>query len=332
MFKRGRIWWISVGGVRQTSGTTDRERAKALEHKLNAEAWDRRNGLIIPSWEQACLSWMDNNPVAAAKYHNVKYSNWWKEHLKGKRLDAITPALVHKIVADNFAISLTQAVGANATANGYVGFVGKIIRYGSNLNPQLPYYKKPGGRERWLTVDEWKTLSAVMDADLRDISMFGMATGLRQANDMGFRWDWIKGDTAILPPSVTKTDKPYGIPLNKTAQAVIESRRKATIRHPDLVFLNGGKPWYRVSLCRATRDAVEGAGIEAFTYHCYRHTFASWLAQRGVSEAIRARLGCWSTNSQTDKYSHFDVESLRPYSELIDVMLETVKSQQFVNG
>src|SRR4029453_13947574 len=41
-FKRpgSRVWQIRVNGVRQSSGTTDHEAAKALEHKLNHQAWE----------------------------------------------------------------------------------------------------------------------------------------------------------------------------------------------------------------------------------------------------------------------------------------------------
>jgi integrase len=326
MYKRGRIWWISVGGVRQSSGTTDRERAKTLEHKLNTEAWDRRHGLIVPSWDQACLSWMDDHPAAAGQYQNLKHSRWWKPHLTGRRLDAITPKTVHKIVSDNFDISLAEAVGPNSTANGYVCFVGRVIRHASNLNPALIHYPKSTGRDRWLTVDEWRALASVMRQDLRDIAEFALVTGLRQANCMGFTWSWIHGDTAILPRQLTKTRKPYGIPLNRTAQATLQRRRDATVRHPELVFINAGNPWYRVSLCRAIEAAVQAAGIAPITFHGLRHTFASWLAQKGVSEAIRARLGCWSTRSQADHYAHFDVTSLRPFSELFDAILAAESS------
>lgn len=333
MYRRGRIWWISVGGIRQTSGTADRERAKALEHKLNTEAWDREHGFITPTWEQACLSWMDNNPKAAVKYHNALHNAWWKEHLKGKRLTKIEPKDIHQIICQYFKVGLEDKLPANSTANGYVAFVGKIFRH-AGKRITLTYYPKSTGRDRWLTLDEWKHYSSKMYEDLRDISTFGLATGLREANDMFFRWKWLHDDDTwvLLPPEITKTDKPYGIPLNKTAQAIIKRRRLATLRHPEYVFLNRGKVWYRVALCIAIKDAVEAAGIPRITYHGFRHTFASWLAQKGVSEAIRARLGCWATKSQTDHYSHFDVDTLRPFSELIDVMLAAKKSQSKANA
>lgn len=327
--KREGHWYISISGVRSSSGTSDRAQAKALEHKLNAEAWGRRHGLIVPSWEQACLSWMDDNPAKAEKYEAKKFLAFWKPRLAGKRLDAITPKLVHSIVGQNFKVDLNNPVGANSTANSYVGMVSRVIRHASNLNPRLTLYPKPRGRERWLTPDEWYALT--MPPDLADLALFALATGLREGNVMGLQWAWVKGDWLEIPAHLTKTRKPYGIPLNQTAQAVIAGRR-GPVRHPDLVFLNAGKPWYRMALCRAFRSAVAASGIPEITFHGLRHTFASWLAQRGVSHAIRARLGCWATASIADHYSHFDVESLRPFSELIDGILAAKSSLKKANA
>lgn len=327
--KREGNWYISVGGARVSSGTEDRAKAKWKETHDNDELWDRQNGRVTPVWEKASLEWMDNHPVIAETYEVKKLLRFWKDHLKGRKLVDITPKLVHQIITDSrvedgsrkFAVDLENPVSANSTANGYVAFVSRIIRHGSNLNPKLTYYPKPGGRDRWLTLEEWETLSGKMGPDLKDVSTFALATGLRQANVMGLRWSWVKGDWLLIPPEFTKTEKPYGIPLNRTAQDILKTRKEMTVRHPELVFLNRGKPWYRVALCDAVRKAVQASDIPEFTFHCFRHTFASWLAQKGVSHAIRARLGCWATGSIADHYSHFDVESLRQYAELIDEVL-----------
>lgn len=326
--KRG-IWQIRVGGVRQTSGTSDRERAKALQDKLNAEKWDRKHGLIVPTWDQANVSWIGDNPGPASKYHNNLYAKWWKKRLTGKRLGTITPKLIHDEITKKFKVDVNEAVPANATANGYVSFVGRIIRHGSNLHPKLVYYPKSDGRDRWLTVEAFRGFTQHMYPDLMDISTFALVTGLREANDMFFRWAWLHdNDTwALLPKELTKTKKPYGIPLNKTAQAVIKRRREATIRHPEFVFINQGKPWYCAKLCLAIKAAAGEANLLPFTFHGFRHTFASWLAQKGVSEAIRDRLGCWKVRGQGNHYAHFDVDSLRPFSELFDVILGTETAQ-----
>lgn len=268
---------------------------------------------------------MDDNPRVAGTYDAKKCLTFWRDKLKGKRVDQINPRLMHQLTLQHFKVNLLEPAPANGTANGYVSFVSRVLRHSSNLNTKFTYYPKPKGRDRWITPAEWAGLSEKLYPDLHDVCLFGLATGLRASNVIFFRWSWLQeGDAWVLiPPEFTKTDKPYGIPLNKTAQAVIRSRRGTTIRHPEYVFLNRGKPWYRVMLCREVNRAMKAAKVEDFTFHCFRHTFASWLAQRGVSQSVRARLGCWTTGSITDRYSHFDVESLRPFSELVDSIISS---------
>lgn len=326
MYRRGKGGNITIriGGVRRSSGTPDRDRAKWLQTQRNAETWDAEHGRVIRTWERACRDWADANPGPSGKYENLKFEKWWKDKLKGRTLDKITPALVHEIVSKHRTVDVENKIPQNSTANEYVSFVSRIIRETSNLKPRLVYYPTLAGRYRWLTFEEWVAFSGKAYQDLADLCEFALATGLREANDMWFEWPWLKdGDTwALLPAEVTKTDRPYAIPLNRTAQAVIKRRRAAVVSHPKLVFLNRGKVWNRTAVCRTMQDTGEAAELaEPIQFHGFRHTFASWLAQKGISELIRSRLGCWKTGAMSDHYAHFDVESLRPYSEVIDSIL-----------
>ena len=60
-----------------------------------------------------------------------------------------------------------------------------------------------------------------------------------------------------------------------------------------------------------------------FTWHGLRHTFASWLGQSGASEIVIDQLCGWAEKDTRSIYTHLNVESLRPYSEVIDRVLET---------
>lgn len=326
--KKGTIY-VRIDGVRTSTGTTDPERAKWFKKKHENEAWDRANGRSVPTWDGACIAWAKGNPLSAVGVANLRFENWWKDHLSGKSLRAITPELVNDLVTKHrTGVSATERLPANATANAYVQFVARVIAATSSLRPAFIHYPPMKGRLRWLTPAEWFLLAAKMDGDLRDVCEFSLATGLRQANCLEFDWAWLHGDWALIPPEFTKTDEPYGIPLNKTAQAVIARRKAAAVRHPNLAFLNAGKPWYRVAVARKLWKALEDSGVDEITYHGFRHTFTSWLAQKGVSESIRARLGCWRTGRMADRYSHFDVESLRPFAAHIDEALKTAQAEK----
>lgn len=278
------------------------------------------------------MEWARLNPLSAVGEANLRYEKWWKDHLKGRNLRTITSELVDGIIKEHrTGVNSLERTPANATANAYVSFVSRVITETSHLRPKLLTYPEVKGRIRWLTPAEWFLLSAKMEADFRDLCEFALATGLRRGNCMDFDWRWVHDDWALIPHEFTKTGEDYGIPLNRTAQAVIARRKASTVRHPNLVFLNGGKPWSRMSVVRYMQDAVEKAEIEPVTFHGFRHTFASWLAQRGVSDSIKSRLGCWASVGISGKYTHFDVDSLRPYSEIIDTMLaDGVKGLTFI--
>lgn len=317
MYKRGGIWYFRINGVRQSSGTADKERAKLLQRKLESEAWDKQHGLHIPTWDEACLDWLTTHKHLRSYPQQKIFARWWKPHLTGRKLNTITKELIHQIVTTHREVDVTKASKVNSTANVYVLFAEKIIRAGSHLKPNFIKYKELRGG-RWLREWEWAKLLKVMPDDLRHVTTFALATGLREMNVLEFRWEWCHGDKAYLPAEVTKTDQDYGIPLNQSAMAVLSERREMTVRHKDYVFTNGGKVWTCVMVLRALKRAVEAAELEHMTFHTLRHTFASWLAQKGVSDAIRCRLGCWSNGEgASGGYVHFDVEALRPFSEML---------------
>lgn len=328
MYQVKGIWYIRVGGRPRSAKTRDKEKARSLEHKLNAEAWDRQNGLVLPTWQQMSLAWMDSDPVAAAKHDNALFMEWWEPHLSGRKVTDITPALVHRIILQHRSISLTERKSENSTANRYVAHVKRVIRSQSNFNPKFITYPASLGRDRWLTPDEWASLKEHMDEDTQDVLEFALVTGLREANCMWFEWGWQHGKTAIIPAQNTKTDTPYGIPLNHTAQGILERRRQKTVKHVQFAFSHQGEVWYRVKLLRALKRACKRSGVGEITVHGLRHTFATWLAQNGVSKEVRMKLMGHSAKDVHDRYTHFDVESLRKHAEVVDAVIKTLGTEQ----
>jgi integrase len=318
MFKRGKIWYFSINGTKESSGTSDKKRAEALERQRKQEAWDRANGFYVKTWDEACEEWLSLNEHLDSYAAQCIRAAWWTERLDNRKVNAITPELVHGIIKADRPVDMKNRVKANSTANVYVRFVAKIIRSAKVTPPDFTEYPEPNGSKRWLRPEEWSAISSSMPEDLRHLSTFALATGLRKSNCMYFEWGWIHGDKAYLPKEVTKTDEDYSIPLSTVAQRVIEERRRAKVRHAKYVFTNSGEVWDRDTLLRALRKAEDASGVDHLTFHTFRHTFASWLAQRGVSDAVRRRLGCWSAGSDAASgYVHFDVESLRPFAEMV---------------
>ncbi|MDO9053896.1 MAG: tyrosine-type recombinase/integrase [Gallionella sp.] len=70
------------------------------------------------------------------------------------------------------------------------------------------------------------------------------------------------------------------------------------IGHPTLVFTKGGKRIARAN-GKVWRNALKRAGITDF-----RHTWASWAVQNGVTIFEIQHLGGWSSSRMVERYAH----------------------------
>jgi integrase len=66
-----------------------------------------------------------------------------------------------------------------------------------------------------------------------------------------------------------------------------------------------------VKIQRAFRNALKAAGITNFRFHDLRHTFASYLGQRGVDLHTIATLAGHRDLRMTKRYAHLNADSLR---------------------
>jgi len=121
----------------------------------------------------------------------------------------------------------------------------------------------------------------------------------------------------VILLDVTKTSRRREVPLNEAADGVLARRHQADAT--GLVF--GSRNWNRYRT--AWEYAVERAGLGDFRFHDLRHTYASWLTQRGrtmkeVQEALGHR-----TVTMTNRYSHLAPDHLRAAAASLDGILSS---------
>ena len=100
---------------------------------------------------------------------------------------------------------------------------------------------------------------------------------------------------------------------------------------PDsLVFADrNGKEIGKVSNAfdRAVKELGFNNGItdplNKFTFHCLRHTFASWLVQNGVDLYTVKELLGHSTLAMTERYSHLAKDTLKNAVKKLEDSLKT---------
>jgi integrase len=133
-----------------------------------------------------------------------------------------------------------------------------------------------------------------------------LLTGARKAEIETLEWDWLDGAVAHLPRSKTG---PKTLFLGAQAQTALESLPRA--KAVPFVFPSADgskaarvKPYVWNSLRKA-------AGLQQFTLHDLRHSFASHAAMNGVTMPVMSRLLGHALLESTERYAHLDTRSVR---------------------
>jgi integrase len=191
--------------------------------------------------------------------------------------------------------------------------------------PKIRTEKEPQGRLRWLSEDEARRLLAACrksrNTALADLVEFCLFTGLRQGEALGLTWDRVDRSRGVVRLEMTKSGRRREVPLGSNADAVLA--RRWTSGAKGYVF--GSCKWN--SFRSAWEAALAAAGIESFRFHDLRHTFASWLVQRGRTlKEVQEALG-HQTITMTMRYSHLAPDHLRAAVAALDGMLPAPQSE-----
>lgn len=209
------------------------------------------------------------------------------------------------------------------TRNRYASAFSLVFRIGIEndkieFNPasKLKRRKESSGRTRFLTMgEEQKVRDVITRRCPRNLPAFivSMHTGLRASEQWRLLWRDIDLERLILTARATKNGDPERhIPLNDVALAALKEvaaahpRRRAGGHH---VFLNSdGNPM------RTHRDwfdpIVEESGLDSYSWHVHRHSFASRLVMAGVNlKAVQTLMG-HKTITMTMRYAHLAPDHL----------------------
>jgi len=119
----------------------------------------------------------------------------------------------------------------------------------------------------------------------------------------------------VIVLKVTKSDQPREVKLDARADAVLA--RRWSEGATSLVF--GSRKW--ASVRTAWETAVTASGITDLRFHDLRHTFASWLVQKGrPMREIQDLLGHKSA-TMTQRYAYLAPENHRAAVATLDDIL-----------
>jgi len=178
--------------------------------------------------------------------------------------------------------------------------------------------KKPRGRVVWITPEKAERLIAACNEYLRVLVIFLLYTGARIGEALWLNWDDVDLTRSHVTFTTTKNGEERGVPLHRRVRAALANlphREGEVFRRPD------GKPYERLRddendtsagnrIKKAFAAACKRAGINDFSPHCCRHTWATWHYATNHDLIALQRLGGWKSLSMVMRYAHINVGEL----------------------
>jgi integrase len=154
---------------------------------------------------------------------------------------------------------------------------------------------------------------------LKNMALFKVNTGCREAEVCGLRWDWeievpeLDTSVFVVPEEHVKNREERLVVLNRIAKSVIEEVRG---EHPEYVFTYNGRPIPRI-LNTAWKKARVRAGLAHVRVHDLKHTFGRRLRAAGVSFEDRQDLLGHKSGRITTHYSMAELINLINASNMV---------------
>lgn len=248
---------------------------------------------------------------------------FWIEYFGNNQLSEIN----HKGLSEYFQyrINNTSIFAARKDYINISSVCSKAVQDGYLLtNPckKLKRFKIPEKQPIFFSEVDFQVLLGVIDNQLiKDIALCAVNTGLRQMEILSLEWNQINFREHYLildnRNHTTKSKKIRTIPLNLTVLQVLTLREQN--KNGNLVFTMDGDKLKQEYVSKGFKDYVIKAKLNSkLNFHSLRHTFASWLVQKGVSIYEISKLLGHSSISVTEIYSHLRTEDLMKSVNLLN--------------
>jgi integrase len=321
-------WWIriSVAGhkIRKSAGTTDRETAKEFERAELDRAY-RQHKLgdrsAIP-WREAAARWLLETRKRSKSKDEYMLA-WFGGYLDNEPLSAIDRETIEDLQE-----ALLEEGSSESNVDRYMALLRSILRKAwrewrwLDAMPHVPMYANEQTEPRFLTHAEFERLKKELPPHQKLAAEFAVLTGLRMRAMLGLTWDRVdlRRRRAWVPRAGMKGKATFGFPLSREAVKVLKRCRAAAPEGAHVFqYKDALDEWHPIDNCNtaAFEKAAARAGLEGINWHTFRHTFASWAVQNGVTLHELMELGGWKTYASVLVYAHLRPDHLAEAAELV---------------
>lgn len=354
VYKRGERWWLDYyipGGQRVREPVSIKgKHPSEITRRLALESLAIRKGEVAGgkfdlartkkeiSFDRLVSVFIEN--------HSKTNKRSWKRdetstralmrYFGGKKLAYVTPWTVDKYKSRRLKeTSYRKTPITKATVNREIACLKKMLSYAEGekwiaANPLRGYklFRERPNKIRVVSPAEFKSVYDKASEDLKTKLIIGYNTGMRKSEITGLKWTDVDLRARLICISDSKNEEAREVPVNdelygflvtlkkKAKDEYVLSRRRSPIRNFKTAFNN----------------AVQKAGVDPFTFHDLRHTYASNLVMAGVDIVTVQELLGHKSITMTKKYSHPSREHKKRAAEKINSgVLVTDQSQPEVN-
>ncbi len=223
------------------------------------------------------------------------------------------------------------------TCNKYLSILSRTWRYAYEREkveavPFIPTLKGRANRVprrfQALTPEQASMFLAELPKHLAAMARFALATGLRDADVRGLRWENVDLGRRLVHVLAheAKAGDDIVVPLSDDAVEVLQSQlgKHATHVFTFAVFDKHGKELHPAPITKrsnktAWRKARARAGLARLRWHDLRHAWATWHAQGGTPGLMLQMLGGWHDARMVRHYTQLAGHDLLAYANAIRV-------------
>ena len=299
--------------LRQARNEAKKKRTEAEK----AEALERAAKITVDDfWLNTYSPAQGHKKESTVKKEENLYIRWLKPRFGEKPLAEVNEDLLEKLklamLADGksprtieYTLAIFSQIWHQANRRGIVSGIPPT------RNVKLP--KFDNRRMRFLSKDEARSLLHALkgvSADLYTTALLSLACGLRAGEIHSLIWadvDFSNEMILIRDPKSSKNRHAY---MNQEVKSVLEGRFHG--QHPGELVLPSKTGGQRGQVSKAFDKVVRELGFnngitdprQKVVFHTLRHTFASWLVQKGTPLYTVATLMGHSTLEMTQRYAH----------------------------